>query len=205
MAVGTNAGVGTKLRLGEVLIEDGYITPQQLEAGLALQKSSPTKKRLGEVLIESGIITEERMLTALAKRLNIKYGSISDSPVQLEAVSKIPKSSAERYGLIAVAMEGPVLKVCMNDPLDYYAIEDVKLITAMQIEVQVCKKSEIEKAISEYYSELETQKAAKGANETASKNSNAMYIDISEGADDTPVVKLINSTLYKAHSAGASD
>lgn len=198
--------MATQLRLGEVLIDAGYITPEQLTQALALQKESDGKKRLGEVLVDSGIITEDRMLSALATRLNVQFVSISDAPVDLNAVKKIPKTVANKHCLIATAIDGNTLRVAINDPLNYYAIEDIKLIASMQIEVQVCKRSEITRAISEYYSEIETQKAAHGANESASGQTGALtYVDISESADDTPVVTLINSTLYKAHSAGASD
>lgn len=195
----------TQLRLGDVLLDAGYITEEQLSQALSLQKSATGKKRLGEVLIENNIIAEQQLLSALAKRLNIKHVSMSDDPVSLEAVAKIPKAVAVKYCLIAVSMDHATLRVNLNDPLDYYAIEDVKLITHMPIEVQVCEKAQIVQAINEYYSELETQKAAHGANETAVATSALAYVDISEGANDTPVVTLINSTLYKAHSAGASD
>ncbi|MDR1670001.1 MAG: Flp pilus assembly complex ATPase component TadA [Oscillospiraceae bacterium] len=194
-----------QLRLGEVLLDAGYITEEQLNQALSLQKSSPDKKRLGEVLVENNIITEGRLNTALSKRLNIRYVSMSDAPVDMAAVAKIPKSVANKHCLIAISMDSSVLRVNINDPLNYYAIEDVKLITHMQIEVQVCNRSEIVKAISEYYSEIETQKSALAANESASQTNAFTYVDISETADDTPVVALINSTLYKAHSAGASD
>ena len=194
-----------QLRLGEVLIEAGYITQEQLENALSLQKSSPMKKRLGEVMIENNIITENRLNIALSKRLNIKYVAMSDSPVDLEAVKKIPKAVASKHCLIATAIEQNVLRVIINDPLDYYAIEDVKLITHMQIEVQICNRADIMKSISEAYSEIETKQAATGANETAAQTSALGYVDISATADDTPIVTLLNSTLYKAHSAGASD
>ena len=196
-----------QLRLGEVLLEAGYITEEQLENALGLQKSSDTKKRLGEVMIEYGIITENRLNTALSKRLNIKYVSMSDTPIDLEAVKIIPKAVASKHCLIAVAIVADmnVLRVNINDPLDYYAIEDVKLISRMQIEVQICNRAEILKSISEAYSEIETQKAATGANEAAVQTGALGYVDISETADDTPIVTLLNSTLYKAHSAGASD
>lgn len=199
------ATITTQLRLGEVLLDAGYITEGQLSKALNLQKTSPDKKRLGEVLVESGIITEDRLLTAMAKRLNVKYVSMSDSPVDLSAVSKIPRPVASKHCLIAISTDRTTLRININDPLNYYAIEDVKLITHMQIEVQICKKDEIERAINEYYSEIETQKAASGANQTAGHSNALGYVDISENADDTPVVTLINSTLYKAHSAGASD
>ncbi|MCL2699441.1 MAG: Flp pilus assembly complex ATPase component TadA [Defluviitaleaceae bacterium] len=194
-----------KLRLGEVLIDAGHITEEQLEQALTLQKASAAKPRLGEVLVENNIITEDRLLSALATRLNIRYSSISDYPIDLQAVAKIPKAEANKYCLIAVSMEHGVLRVLMNDPLNFYAIEDVKLLTHMHIEVEVCKKDEILKALSDSYSEIETQKAATSANLTAADTTALTYVDMSESSDDTPVVTLINSTLYKAHSAGASD
>jgi type IV pilus assembly protein PilB len=196
----------TQLRLGDVLKEAGFVTEEQIEQVMVAQKASGVKKRLGEALIESNIITEDRLNTALSKRLNIPYVSMSDAPVDLEAVRKIPKAVASKHCLIPIGINGSVLRVNINDPLNYYAIEDVKLITHMQIEVQVSNRDEIMRAISEYYSEIETQKAASGANQAVAGQASAFtYVDISESADDTPVVTLINSALYKAHSAGASD
>ena len=199
------SGQSQQLRLGEVLIEAGYITEAQLQSALDLQKLSPTKKRVGEVLIENNIITEARVNFALSKRLGIRYVSMSDAPIDLEAVKKIPKAVASKHCLIAVWTDQTTLRVNIADPLDYYAIEDIKLITHMQIETQVCNRAEIKRSISESYSEIETQKAATGANKTAGHTSALGYVDISESADDTPIVTLLNSTLYKAHSSGASD
>jgi len=195
----------TNLKIGEVLLESGDITKQQLEQALELQKTSTKKKRLGEVLLEYKIVEEGKMLSALAKRLNLKYVTVNDQPIDLKAVGTVPRAVAHKYAILPIGLDGSVLRVLMNDPLDYYAIEDIKFLTGMQIEVAVCKKNEIIKAINESYSELETQKAAQGANETAANQGALSYIDISESVDDTPVVTLINSTLYKAHSAGASD
>jgi len=194
-----------QLRLGEVLLEAGHITEDELQNALSLQRESPVKKRLGEVMIENKIITENRLNTALSKRLNIRYVKMSDAPIDLEAVKKIPKAIAVKHCLIAVAMEQNVLRVNINDPLDYYAIEDIKLVTHMQIDIQVCDRAGILQAISEAYSEIETQKAATGANKNAIGSSALGYVDISETADDTPIVTLLNSTMYKAHSSGASD
>jgi len=195
-----------QLRLGEVLLESGALTNEQLNKALEIQQSSPTRKRLGEVLIESGIITEDRLNTALATRLGIKYMPINECPIDLEAVALIPRAIAQKHCLIATSADRNTLHILINDPLNYYALEDVKLISHMQhIESVICKKDEILNAINESYSEIETQKAAKGANEAAGDTSAFTYVDISETADDTPVVTLINSMLFKAHSAGASD
>ena len=197
----------TPLRLGDVLIETGAITEKQLMQALELQKTSNPQRRLGEVLIESKVITEDRLLAALSKRLGVKYVSMNDAPVEHEAAAKIPKAVALKHCLIpvAVAAEGSVLRVNINDPLNYYAIEDIKLITHMQIEMQISKKSEILRSINEVYAELETQKAAIGANASAVPTVEQTLISLADAPDDTPVVTLINSTLFKAHSAGASD
>lgn len=197
--------MATKLRIGELLVEDGHITQEQLDYALALQKESTDKKRIGDVLIESGIITEDRKLLALSKRLNIEYVSTNDYAIDIKAVAKIPRAVATKYCLIAVSGESAVLTVLINDPLDFYAIEDIKFIVNMPIEIKICLKDEIIKAINFWYSEIETQKAAKGANSAATKGSAISFTDLTETADDTPVVTLINSTLYKAHNAGASD
>ena len=194
-----------KLRLGEVLVDAGHITELQLSQALALQKQSPSEMRLGAVLVQNNFITEARLNAALAQRLNINYVKMSDAPIDYAAVKKIPKLVANKHCLIAIAADQGTLLVNINDPLDYYAIEDIKLITGLHIEVQIADREDIFNAIHSAYSEIETQIAATGANQAAEQVDVLRYVDISEAADDTPIVTLINSTLYKAYAAGASD
>lgn len=198
--------VANRLRMGEVLVEDGHITQEQLDGALELQKASVEKKRLGEVLIESGIITEDRMLEALSKRLNMQFTSVDNFAIDINVVGKIPKAIAVKHCLIAVVEQDGALVILVNDPLNFYAIEDVKFIVGRPLDIRICKMNEIVKAIGYWYSEIDTQKAAKGANKNAVVTTGALsFADLNETADDTPVVTLINSTLYKAHNAGASD
>ncbi|MCL2188746.1 MAG: Flp pilus assembly complex ATPase component TadA [Defluviitaleaceae bacterium] len=194
-----------QIRLGDVLKEAGYVTEEQIQAAFEYGKSLGVKKRLGELLLESNVITEVKLNTALSRRLNVRYVSMRDAPIELEAVKQIPKAIASKHCLIAIAEKPGALVVNINDPLDYYAIEDIKLITSKAIEIQVCNRAEIMQAISESYAEIETRKAATGANATAISAAALGYVDISETADDTPIVTLLNSTLYKAHTSGASD
>ncbi|MDR2600577.1 MAG: Flp pilus assembly complex ATPase component TadA [Oscillospiraceae bacterium] len=200
------AGQTQQLRLGEVLIESGDLTEEQLNDALDLQKSSPERKRLGEFLIDNGIITENRLNTALAQRLGIPYLPISECPIDLDAVAKIPKAVAQKFNLIAVSTDRNSMRLLISDPLNYYALEDVKLISHVhQLEIVICDRNEIVSAIQSSYSEIEAQKASRDANEAAGTTSAFTYVDLGETADDTPVVTLINSMLHKAHSAGASD
>lgn len=193
------------VRIGDVLVEEGYITREQLEDAVLMSKSGTTRKRIGEVLTENGMITEDKLLSALSKRLLVPYVSMDDTPVNIEAVEKIPKAIATKYSLIAVEFENGSLVVLISDPLDFYAIEDVKFIVNMPIEVKICKKDEITKAIGYWYSEIDAKSAALNANETAGSSNALSFEDLNETANDTPVVTLINSTLYKAYVAGASD
>ncbi|MCL1819032.1 MAG: Flp pilus assembly complex ATPase component TadA [Oscillospiraceae bacterium] len=195
-----------RLRLGDLLVEDEIITQQQLETALAVQKADPDKRRLGEVLIETGILSEDTMKTALSKHLNQRYAAISDIPINVDAVGLIPKAVATKYCLISAYESNGVLTVLVDDPLDFYALEDVKLIVSMALDVVICKKEDIVKAIYYWYSEIETKQAAQSANLSTAGAAGALaYTDLSESADDTPVVTLVNSTLFKAHNSGASD
>ena len=153
-----NTTIPKQQHLGDVLLEFGYITGEQLESALASQKAAQNNKRLGAVLMDSGFITEKMLNEALAKYTKVKYVSIGDAPLDLEAVKKIPKAVALKHCLIANAVHHSTLCVITNDPLDYYALEDVKLITGMQIEVQICDRVQILKAIDEAYSEIEAQR-----------------------------------------------
>ncbi|MDF2534766.1 MAG: type secretion system protein [Bacillales bacterium] len=194
-----------QFRLGEVLVSEGYITDEQLHMAIEMQKNDSAKRRLGQIIIESKIITEEQMLTALSKRLGISYVNLNSCYIDINAVAKIPKSIALKHTVIAVSADDDSLTVVMNDPLNFYAIEDIKLIVNQPITIKLSKKEDIQKSITNWYSEIDAKHAAKTANETASVTETFAFEDLNETADDTPVVTLVNSILFKAHHAGASD
>jgi type IV pilus assembly protein PilB len=193
-------------RLGEVLLEAGHITEAQLERALRHQKTSAVRKRLGEVLVESGVITEDMLNAALSKRLNVGYVSAGDEPVDLGAVRRIPKDLAVRHCLIAVSAEGGTLRVLINDPLNYYAIEDVKLITSMRVQTLICNRAEILAAIDEHYAAAEAAARSEGENAARGEAGGAgAYAEAREpGEGDSPAAWL-ESLLRAAERAGASD
>lgn len=194
-----------QLRLGEVLVSEGYITLEELNKAIEMQKNDPNKRRLGQIIIDSNIITEEQMLTALSKRLGVSYVNLNNIYIDINAVEKIPKTIAQKHNVIAVSIEEGGLTVVTSDPLDFYAIEDVKLVVNIPITIKLSKKEDIQKCISYWYSEIDAKHAARTANETAVGTDTITFEDLNATADDTPVVTLVNSILYKAHLAGASD
>ncbi|MDD2569319.1 MAG: type II secretion system protein GspE, partial [Clostridia bacterium] len=120
----------TDLPLGEKLVKDGIITRENLDAALASQKTEKNK-RIGNILVEMGFLTEAVLLKELSARLNTPLVDLDNYEVDINAVAKIPKKLAQQYNLIAIGLENDTLILVVNDPLDLYALEDIKLITNM--------------------------------------------------------------------------
>lgn len=190
--------------IGEVLKEYGYITEEQLQEALSAQKEDRSKK-LGEHLINLGFITEIQMLTALSDKLNEPLIDLNNINVDVSAVAKIPDTLAKKYHIIAFSMDGGRLSIATNDPLNFYALEDIRLVTSMDLDVNLALKDGIDQAIDYYYSEINAKSAADSANKDASlfELSDEELFNTEE--DDTPVVKLLNTLLNKGYTINASD
>ena len=194
--------------IGQVLKEKGYITEEQIEKALSYQKDNKGK-RLGAVLIELGFVTESQMLTALCEKLGLEILPIETFPIDLEAVKKIPRQLAAKYCLLAVSVSGNRLKVVTNDPLNFYAIEDIRLITGMTIDVTLAEREQIEKAIEVNYSEIEAKQVANTANTIADATIVSLgreaQREAEAGDDQQPVIRLLNSLLIRGFNTNASD
>lgn len=192
------------IRIGEILKNAGYITEEHLQEALVYQKIDK-KKRLGSILVDYGYLTEDQLLDALSKRLNVEVIDLEDTIVDLAAAIKIPQSTAIKYNLIPISLENNRLLVVMNDPMDFYAIEDIRLITNLPIDVLLGGKVAIQKTIQKVYTEIEARKAASTANKAAIGGSISSVENITTNEGDAPIVSLVNSILLKGHNAGASD
>lgn len=193
---------GKNLKIGDVLIEQGYLTEAALKKALAVQEQS-RGKRLGEVLIEQEYITENQMLQAMAAKMDCQVIHINGMQIDMDAVGSIPKQVAEKYCVLATGSTGGKLQVVVNDPLNFYGLEDVRQITGQELEILLSEKGPLEKAIQYYYAEILAREAADRANEVTGQP--VEEIEIEEGEDDTPVINLLNSLIQRAYRAGASD
>lgn len=194
--------IGKNLKIGDILKEQGYLTDEQLKSALEMQ-GREKGKRLGEVLIEQGYITENQMLEAMATKTNCELVPIGAVPIDMDAVGRIPRQVAERYCILATQVNGGRLQVVVNDPLNFYALEDVRQITGMELEILLCEKEPLLKAIHLNYAEITARDAADKANAAPAKEIEEMEVE--EGEDDTPVINLLNSLIQRAYSAYASD
>lgn len=193
-----------RIPIGEVLKEYGYITEEQLQQALAYQKENKGK-RLGKIMIELQFVTEGQMLEALARRLELQVVDLSGIQIDLKAVAMIPRQVAQKYSLIPIKLnDAHTMTIAMNDPLDFYAVEDVRQITQMNIQIVLDESARIRNAIDYYYSQVGTQEAFKKANSTVSVT--VEELQATEDTEEaTPIVQALNSLLTQGYNLGASD
>lgn len=194
------------IRIGEVLKEYGYINDDQLQEALDWQANNKGK-RLGEILMEMGFVNEKQILQAMAKRLELPLTDLPSRTLNIEAVRQIPKQMAQKYNLIATECGDGVLEVAMSDPLNFYAIEDVRQYTHQTVNVVLDIKANIDKAIDKYYAEVATKDVFRKMDSASGPDTetDVLSLDSTDDGDDAPVVRALNNLLIQAYRAGASD
>lgn len=192
--------------IGEMLKEYGYITDDQIKQALAIQKQDRSKK-LGQILVELGYITEKEVLDALGKRMGLQIIRLDNFKIDTSAVARIPKQLAVKYNMIAIAEDQGKLTVAMSDPLNFYAVEDVRQTTGMTLEVYLAETQNITKAIDLYYAEVSAKSAAAQANVSVDipTTQAVQELEDADAGDDVPIVKFLNSLLVHGYTTHASD
>ncbi|MGG0716311.1 ATPase, T2SS/T4P/T4SS family [Robertmurraya massiliosenegalensis] len=187
----------TRKRLGDLLVEAGLISEDQLQS--TLKEKSPGQK-LGDALLQRGYITEQQLIEVLEFQLGIPHISLYRYPFDTKLFSLISKETAKRNRLIPLKKDGDKLFVAMADPMDYFAIDDLRLSTGFQIETAIATKDDILRAINKYYDIDDGFEELIGdlpSNEAAQEEK--------INAEDSPVVRLVNQLLSNAVAMKASD
>ena len=138
------------LKLGELLVNAGAISPANLQAALGEQKVS--HMRLGEVLIKNGYLTEMHLAEALSAQLGIPFISLVKERPNQNALAMIPENVATRLNVIPIALtyDGRIT-VAMSDPMDTLAIDEINMLTNREVDIRIATASDINKALSTYY------------------------------------------------------
>lgn len=187
----------TRKRLGDLLVEAGAITEQQLE--FALENKTKDEK-LGDCLIRENLLTEQQLIEVLEIQLGIKHVSISQFVIDSELVPLVPAELAKRSLIMPLTREKNRLLIAMADPMDYFAIEEVRMATGCQIETCIATKDDLRRAISKYYDLMETMDEALNEIMPDENNSESEMLD-----NDSPIVKLVNQIISNAVVQRASD
>jgi len=204
-------------RLGDILISEGIITEKQLEESISLQAKEGGK--LGEVLIRLGYVSDEQMVIALSKQLAIPYISLASGKLiptadqNLETL--LPHDFAIRSIVLPLSRNLNSLTVVMFDPLDLILIDNLKKITGCEINPVVSTKSNILKAIQNFYGKEKIfreaiQAAGDGSlagdiKEISSEETDLSLDKLIAQAEEAPVVKLVDLLIRQAIEEGASD
>lgn len=190
--------ISTRKRLGDLLVEANLITEEQLQQAL---KEKEPDQRLGDALLQMGVITEQQLIEVLEFQLGIPHVSLYRYPIDTQILNLIPKEVAKRSMMVPLKKEGNRLFVAMSDPMDYYAIDDLRLSTGFQIEVAIATKDDILRAINRYY-ELDASMMAIEEEEAAAALAEGSLP--SEEAD-SPIIRLVHQILTLGVQQKASD
>ena len=140
-------------QLGELLIERGIISEQQLDKALILQKDKGGL--IGEILVELGFAKEEDIAQSLTAQYGFPYLPLSNYDINPEIVNIVPGRVARQYLLVPIDKIGNNLTLAMSNPLNVQAIEDVELLSGCSVQTFVSTSSDIKKAIEKYYKDKE--------------------------------------------------
>ena len=202
-------------KIGEVLIDVGLITRDQLEQVLVLQKGG--NKRLGKVLIELGYLEEMQIAEALSKQFSIPLVDCSKYNVSREVLALVPKDVAEKKIIFPMESRDKVLTVVMADPLDWPSIDQLAFRTGMKISVAVAPESSIIGAIERHYvddksdswdllKDLPSYEDAEFLRKAPEEEENSANIQsLYNLSEAPPIVKLVTMVLVDAVKSRASD
>ncbi|MBX6353414.1 MAG: type II/IV secretion system protein [Thermoflavifilum sp.] len=184
-------------RLGDFLLDAGLITAQQLQEAMETQRE--TRQRLGEVLVQKGYVTEQQLIEVLEFQLGIPHVNLFQYQIDPSIVRLIPEDLARRYLVLALRRDKAKLMVAMADPLDFYAIDDLKMSTGFQIEPVIASKEELRIYIERYYGIQES------VEELSMQVEQEEELESQVTDEDSPVVRLVNQIILQALQQRASD
>ncbi|HOA20281.1 MAG: Flp pilus assembly complex ATPase component TadA [Prolixibacteraceae bacterium] len=191
-------------KLGELLLYAGKISKEQLNEALEDQKIN--KKKLGEIIVDKAWLKFEEIVETLELQLGFPKVDLSKYEINSNVATLIPESIVKKYKLIAIDIKDDMLLVAMSDPLNFFAIDDIKLYTKMGVIPCLSSVPDVERAIERYYSSILTQKALNEFSDA--------FIPAEDDTDSeeemlevatAPIVKLINSIIEQAMRGNASD
>ncbi|MBO5609802.1 MAG: Flp pilus assembly complex ATPase component TadA [Eubacterium sp.] len=199
------AGARKKIRIGDLLVEAGAITEEQLQEALAKQKEEGGM--LGNVIMDLGFISRELLITVLTAQLGIDYCEIQSVKIDEDVVDLVSKDLVQKYKVMPVgfAEDNPnILQVAMADPLDLMAIDDISIASGYQIEPLISFEDDIENVIGKHYGSAEAMEAAEAYKLEMGSGSDDEEGG-SEEVDNSPIVLLVNQIIEGGVRQRASD
>ncbi len=199
------------LKIGQILINSGDITEEQLDAVLEKQRNSDTKKRIADILIEDKIVTEQQVCRALEQQLFMPYVDLDTIQIPEEVANLIPEELAKKNMVVPIEAEGRLLTVAVGDPLNYNGIRELGIVTKMRITAVIAEPSKIQGKLREIYAAQKAIDDAKEFLESKGGNKTKAQIEAEEAAkqdanaNDQPIIRFVNTMIEEAIAIKCSD
>ena len=199
-------------RLGDLLVGESLITPEDLRHAMAEQKG--TSEKLGSILVRLNLLSEEQLIGFLSRQYGIPSITLSQLDIDPEVVRLVPAQLAKKYEVIPIKRNGNALTLAMSDPTNVFALDDVAFLTNLQVLPVVASQGAIRKAIDRTYdsqataitnvlSELDSDLST--VQLIGDEEPSVNVIELMESADEAPLVRLVNMVLVDAIQKLASD
>ena len=198
-------GARKKIRIGDLLVEAGAITDEQLQEALAKQKEEGGM--LGNIIMDLGFISRELLITVLTTQMGIEYCEVRTIQIDESVLNLVSKDLVQKYHAIPIgyAEDNPnILQVAMADPMDLMAVDDISISSGLQVEPLLSFQDDLDNVIGKFYGSAEAMEAAE-----------AYRLEMGEGAteedafndevDNSPIVLLVNQIIEGGVRQRASD
>lgn len=200
-------------KINDALIKKGLLSQEDLDKAINIQKKRGGK--LSDILIEERLINKESLMSVLSQELGIPPINLSRYKIDPEVLRLVPKKIALHYRILPVSKMGDVLTVAMVDPLNVFAMDDIKTLTGFKIGTVIATDKDMEEAIEQYYGE-ETHQAVEKIIEDIEEAKSIQMVEegMAEEVDsetllrltqEAPVVKITNMLLDEGIKLKASD
>lgn len=192
--------------IGQILIDEGIITPEQLSAGLEEQKK--TGDFICTTLVKLGFASEERVFTTLSRCLKVPYVKLKDKDIEPQIIQKVPARFASHYKIIPLEIQDNKLIIAMINPLDIRALDDIRLLLDIEVKGALVSELEIQEAIRKYYG-VGAETLERIISEEAPSQELSMETQKAEDlevlAEDASIIKFVNQILSEAIKDRATD
>ena len=200
----------TYQRIGEMLLARGLIT--EAELARALKEKEHSTKRVGEILIAQGAVEEDAFLVVLGDQLGVQVVDLAAYPPAPGAMQLIDQTLAKKYGVVPLGTQDDTLYVAMTDPLNFFAVEDIKRQTGLKVVTMLSSHRNIDQTLAKLYGNADADQALQEISQRAGEGPVQMESNVVAGVnritDDpsaAPTVRLVNSILERAITERASD
>ena len=195
-----------KKKVGEILLEKGWVTEEQVQKALAYGKAENC--RIGEALLNLEICSQEQVTRALAIHFQLPFANLGKHVIPQEIIDAVPKDVALEHRIIPVARKGRSLVIALSDPLDFFALDNLRFILSTEVDCALAMPDAVDEALDDYYRLAGGYDSVLGEDAGSDDDvefGRGDYSGEDGDANDAPVIKLVHMVIANALKAGASD